>query len=176
VTDISPAPPGPHVVVLDQPSPASPARPSDDARFAWLANRETIWYLVYRHAYQVGWRFPWARYQQVGSLRRDGFLPSVVISHAKFNPLLEIADAVAGLALDFAFHNIKNAKGEALPDIAWQDEQFMKVAGKFRAKWDGDILTYGFALFPSRAPLFEEFARWVTRLCTDEKFAKLRGD
>lgn len=174
ITDRSPAPPGPHVVVLDQPSPAPAARPTDDPRFSWLVNRETIWYRVYRRAYEIGWRFPWAQHQKVGSLRRDGFYPSAAISHAKFNPLLEVADAVVGLTFDFAYYNINRSKGNDLPDMDWQDEQFMRVARKFRAKWDGDILRYGFAVFPSTTPAFTEFARWVTTLCTDEAFARFR--
>jgi hypothetical protein len=176
VTDQAVQPPGPHMVVLDQPSPAPPARATEDPRFSWLVNRETIWYRVYRRAYLDGWRFPWARHGKVHSLRSDGFYPSVVISHAKFNPLLEIADAVAGLSLDFAYYNINKAEGEELPDVDWQDEQFMRVARKFRAKWNGDILTYGFAVFPSTTPAFAPFSRWVTTLCTDDQFASLRGD
>lgn len=177
VTDLRPVPPGPHIVVLDQPSPAPPARPTDDPRFSWLANRETIWYRVYKNAYEYGWRFPWARHGQVHSLQTDGFYPSVLISHAKFNPLLEIADAVAGVCIDFAFYNLQRSDGDALPDMQWQDEQFIKLALKFRANpRTGDILNWGFALFPSRAPAFAAFAQWVTRLCTHEGFAPLRED
>ena len=176
VTDLPVRPPGPQMVVLDQPSPAPPARPTEDPRFSWLVERETIWYRVYQRAYEDGWRFPWARHDKVHSLRRAGFYPSVVISHAKFNPLLEIADAVAGLSLDFAYYNINKAKGGTLPDMDWQDEQFMKVARKFRARWNGDILSYGFAVFPSTTPAFASFTGWVTTLCTDDQFASFRGE
>lgn len=176
VTDMSPIPPGPHVVVLDQPSPAPPARPTDDPRFSWLANRETIWYRVYRRAYKEGWRFPWAQHGKVHSLRQDGFYPSAVISHAKFNPLLEAADAVAGLSLDFAFYNLRRGEDGRLPETGWQDEQFAKVVRKFRARWDGNILKYGFALFPSSAPAYEAFADWINKLSTKAEFASMRGD
>jgi hypothetical protein len=173
VTDLAPAPPGPHVVVLDQPSPAPPARPTDDPRFSWLANREHIWYVQYRSAYENGWRFSDAR--TVRPARDDGFYPSVVISHAKFNPLLEVADAIAGISLDFAHYNLGRAQGNELPEIEWRDEQFIKVASKFRANpQNGNILNWGFALFPSRAPAFDSFAGWVTTLCTHPNFAFLR--
>jgi len=174
ITDMTPPPAGPHLVVLDQPSPAKPARPDDDPRFRWLVNRETIWYHVYRFAYEVGWRFSRARHERVQSLRGEGFYPSVLISHAKFNPLLEIADAVAGMASDFAHYNLKD--GTAQPPVAWQDEQFMKVVRKFRAKWNGDILSYGFALFPNSTPGYDQFTKWVTDMCTDSDYAELRGD
>jgi hypothetical protein len=176
ITDLIPVPRGPHVVVLDQPSPAPPARPTLDPRFEWLTDRETIWYRVYRRAYVEGWRFPMARYTAVHSLKADGFYPSALVSHAKFNPLLEVADAVVGLAFDFAFHNIKRAKGEELPDVDWYDEQFMKVARKFRANpANGDILNWGLAVFPSRTPAFAPFTAWVTRLCIHSDFVALRG-
>lgn len=176
ITDLVPIPAGPHFVVLDQPSPAPPARPTPlDPRYAWLEDRQTIWYRVYRHAYEEGWRFPYASHSRVHSLRADNFYPSAVISHAKFDPLLEVADAVAGLAFDFAFYNLHRATAAGLPDMKWQDEQFMRVARKFRARPSGDILNWGFALFPSHAPAFDAFTRWVTLLCTDPSFAPFRA-
>jgi hypothetical protein len=176
VTDLNPRPTGPHVVVLDQPSPAPEAR-TNDPRFAWLAERRVIWYRVYERAYKEGWHFPWARFDVVQTLRQDGFYPSCLVSHAKFNPLLEVADAVAGLALDFAFYNIRNAGADGrLPRVEWQDEQFIKVVRKFRAKWNGDVLKYGFALFPRTTPAFANFGEWVTYLSTNDDFAALRGE
>lgn len=175
ITDQRPIPPGPHVVVLDQPSPSPPARPTPDPRFSWLVDRQTIWYRIYRAVYEYGWHFPAARNPRVRAMKENGFYPSVVVSHAKFNPLLEMADAVVGLAFDFAYHNIHYAEvGGELPDIAWQDEQFMRIAGKFRSKPNGDILNRGFAIFPQTAPACAEFKGWVTRLCTHERFATFR--
>jgi hypothetical protein len=145
--------PGAHLVVLDQPSPAPAARPGLEARFDWLANRETIWYRVYKEAYEEGWVFPMAQRNNVGPMRLDGFYPSVVVSHAKFNPLLEIADAVVGLSLDFAYYNLARSMAGQLPDLDWQDEQFIQVVKKFRADpRSGAILNWGYALFPRRAP------------------------
>ena len=41
-----------------------------------------------------------ARYTAVHSLKADGFYPSALVSHAKFNPLLEVADAVVTAGAD----------------------------------------------------------------------------
>jgi hypothetical protein len=75
----------------------------------------------------------------VPALSRASFYPSVVVSHAKFNPVLEIADAVAGLALDFAEYNLRTADEDELPDVGWQDEQMIRAAAKFRAGPTGEI-------------------------------------
>jgi hypothetical protein len=174
VTDKRPIPVGPHVVVLDQPSAAQAARPSLDPRYAWLTHRETIWYHVYKEKYERGWRFLWAAHDAVQGLREDGFYPSVVISHAKFNPLLEIADAVVGLTLDFVFYNLYEAESDELPHVAWQDEQFIRVVKKFRSKPNGDCLSYGFDIFPITGPARTTLTQWVTRLSTHEDFAYLR--
>lgn len=171
LTDMAPAPSGPHVVVLDQPSPTSPNRP-DQPQYNWLADRETIWYHVYRNAYQNGWVFDNGKC--VCPLSENGFYPSVVVSHAKFDPLLEVADAVAGLSLDFAYYNLLSAQGDALPEPGWQDKQFLSVAGKFRAAPNRDILNWGYAVFPRSAPAFATFTGWITSLITDPRFDNLR--
>jgi len=164
LTDMSPTPPGPHVVVLDQPSPAPPAR--------WLENRETLWYHRYRRAWLDGWSFSF-RGNRVRPMRKDGFFPSVVISHAKFNPLLEIADAVAGLTMDFAHHNLQE---EGMPEeVSWEDDQLIRVARKFRSDSTGNILNHGFGLFPRTAPAFEDLRKWVTVLSTSPNYASLRS-
>lgn len=161
VTDIRPRPPGPHYVVLDKPSPAPAARPGfDDPQFRWLQQREQIWYLHYQNRYWNGFAFAG---RSVPPLRTVGFYPSVVVAHAKFNPLLEIADAVAGLALDFVEYNLRDNDGD-LPHVGWQDENLIRVARCFRAHPSGNIYRWGFMVCPDRVPAEAAIAGWVRRL------------
>ncbi len=163
---------GPHIVVLDQPSPAAVGRPGfTDERLAWLSDRERIWYVHYREKRENGFTFQGGG---VRPLREDGFYPSVLLSHAKYNVLLEVADAVAGLALDFAQYNVERAAAGQLPEMAWQDEQFARVASKFRSDTNRNAFNWGFALFPPRTPAYDQVAAWVRRLCTDEAFGVMR--
>lgn len=172
VTELRPIPTGPHYVVLDKPSPAPPARPPyNDPRFDWLRNREQIWYVHYCEKHRHGFTFPGG---SVRALREDGFYPSVLVSHAKYNVLLEIADAIAGLALDFTHYNMRNANGEELPHVGWQDEQMIRLAGRFRCDSAGNIYRFGFMVFPDRTPAAQSIERWVSHFCTHPDYAWLR--
>jgi hypothetical protein len=71
-------------------------------------------------------------------------------------------------------HNIRGAEGEELPAMAYQDEQMIRVAKKFRADTAGNIFRYGFAVFPERTPAVDALARWVRVLCTHPDYAVLR--
>lgn len=172
ITDLNPRPAGPHFVVLDKPSPTSAIRGDwIDYRYQWLKDREQIWHVHYQQAYLDGFRFPGRR---VPPLSEAGFYPSALVSHAKFNPMLEIADAVAGLALDFVDYNLHRAEADRLPDIDWKDEQLIRVARKFRARATGDIYRWGFAVFPEGTPAVKAIGDWVRILCTHSDHSELR--
>jgi hypothetical protein len=77
---------------------------------------------------------------------------------------------VTGLRIDQ-----QNSTDGRLPQMEWQDEQFMRVARKFRHQPNGDILGRGFAIFPRTAPACSEFKTWVTTLCTADEYSSLRA-
>jgi len=155
---------GPHLVVIDSPSPPPRPRPgTDDSSFEWLKDREHIWHVHYGKRYREGFKSARAH---IEPLADDGFYPSLLVSNAKFNPLLEIADAVAGLALDFLEYNMKGfAASGKLPPESWEDELLAQLVAKFRGGPDGHIGRRGFTLFPSWAPGAESVYAWLDRLC-----------
>jgi hypothetical protein len=144
---------GPHFVVVDAPAVPPKHRPNtDDSTFDWLKNRDNIWHIHYRKKFAE-------------DLGQHGFYPSLLVSHAKYNQFLEIADAIAGLALDFAEYNLKGFRctGE-LPEVGWQDRGMARLVGRFRRGPGGTIRKFGFTLFPEWIPGGKETAEWLDRL------------
>ena len=124
---------GPNFVVIDKPSaPPRPRRGTDDCSLEWLGkDREEIWHIHYRELF---WKGP--KNTKSGDktpLYKHSFYPALLVSQAKYNRLLEIADAVAGLALDFAEYNLKAFQRDGkLPPHGWPDKQVEELADKFR--------------------------------------------
>lgn len=153
---------GPHLVVVDKPSAAQrpkrghPKGPS----FGWLKDREEIWHVHYRKLF---WEGP--KGSDTTPLYQHNFYPALLVSQAKYNRLLEVADAVAGLSLDFVQYNLQGfeADGE-LPPKDWPDELYEQLAHKFRRGPNGMVRHYGFTLFPERVPGAAEVSHWLDRL------------
>lgn len=146
---------GPHFVVVD--APAVPPRPrpnTDDSSFEWLKDRQAIWHIHYRKKF-------------VDELGPYGFYPSLLVSNAKYNQLLEIADAIAGLALDFVEYKLKGFRSTGqLPEVNWQDRSMARLVDKFRRGPEGMIWKYGFTLFPEWIHGGKEVAICLDRLST----------
>lgn len=150
--------PGPHIVVVDKPSPPpKPRRGTDDSAFEWLKDREEIWHVHYR---RLLWDGP--KGSDSTPLYKSNFYPALLVSQAKYNRLLEIADAVSGLALDFAEYNLKGVREDgSLPPRSWQDQLMADLASKFRRGPNGKIRHYGFTLFPEWIRGGREVGEWL---------------
>jgi hypothetical protein len=86
--------------------------------------------------------------------------------------MLQIADAIAGLALDFAEYNLKGFRDTgSLPEVGWQDRSLSRLVHLFRSGKDGTIKKYGFTLFPDSIPGGRKVSSWLDRMRCDGPIA-----
>ena len=163
------SPDGPHFVVADQPpvtqnlSKKSPLQ--DDPAYMWVARRHRIAFDVYTDAYQVG--FP-RYYDGPPPMAQLGLYPSLLVSHADVNPLLQIADILVGatvqcIAENLTGYTVTNRQGSfrpLIPQIVMNDQYgdtcMPILLPKYKGFSEGRAIPYGLVVFPSTTPGWKE--------------------
>lgn len=152
---------GPHFVIVDQPpipqdvAPGSSLR--DSPSYGWIGRRHRIAFDVYTDAYEVGFS---TYANPPPPLRALGLYPSLVVSHADVNPLLQMADVVVGATTQCISENLTNylvtnpvpVGRPLIPGIVMRPQRgdtcMPTLWTKFRGYDEGRVIPYGLTVFP----------------------------
>lgn len=171
---------GPHFVVVDEPPVVGEVRSSDpladQPAYAWLHRRQRIAFDVYTDCYTNGFpTYP----SGPPSLKSLGLYPSLLVSHADVNPLLQVADVIVGATTQCVRENltgftVTNAERVApfrplVPNIVMNpqigDTCMPRLLTTFRGFNERKVVPYGLQLFPDRVDGWRELKEKIESWC-----------